>query len=47
MGSKAPVEKGAKVTLRRIMDAGVDESGKFFDVQVEGWEKPALVACRT
>ena len=46
MDSKAPVEEGAKATLKRIMSAGVEESGKFLNIRVEGWEQTGLVVCR-
>ena len=42
----APFEEGAKATVRQIMDAGKEESGRVLHVRVEGWERPALVACR-
>ena len=47
MGAQSPIEGGVKATLRRIMDAEAEESGKFLDIRVEGWEKPDLVASRT
>jgi hypothetical protein len=47
MGVQTPLEEGAKATLRRIMDTGAEESGMFLNIRVDGWEKLALVACRT
>jgi hypothetical protein len=36
MGCKAPVEEGAKATLRRIMDSGAEERGSFLIFVLKG-----------
>lgn len=47
IGSDAPIEEGAKATLRRVMDTGKEENGSVLNDLVERWVKPAMVACRT